>query len=258
MFYVVERYLPGLSRADLLPGLSRLEPVLEELRGEGRVVRYLGSAIVLEDEACFCQFEGPSETAVAEANRRADLRFDRIVPAVLVQPNHRSDEMSVSTSIPKTNRAGRSRLLAGFAAILAVAAVAGWAIATYVVNPGPRQLPPSQATPASALRPLTPQERQYVLGILSLSPAQLRAAFGTELTRSRTGGASNTSVRTVTTSPPGLPIPPACGPEACWHAGPGSSGSSGLASLTSKERGYAQAIAGMSRSKQAAAFGTGK
>ena len=51
-------------------------------------MRYLGSAIVLEDEACFCQFEG-LETAVAEANRRAHLRFDRIVPAVLVQPNHR-------------------------------------------------------------------------------------------------------------------------------------------------------------------------
>jgi hypothetical protein len=30
MIYVVERYLPGLSRADLLPRLSRLEPVSDE------------------------------------------------------------------------------------------------------------------------------------------------------------------------------------------------------------------------------------
>ena len=52
--------------------------------------------------------------------------------------------MSVSTSIPKTTRAGRSRLLAGFAAILAVAAVAGWAIATYVVNPGPASCRPAK------------------------------------------------------------------------------------------------------------------
>jgi hypothetical protein len=86
MVHVVERYLPRLCRADLLPGLSTLEPAIEELPCEGSVVRYLGSTIVLEDEACFCQFDGPSEAAVAEANHRAGLPFDRIVPAVLVQP----------------------------------------------------------------------------------------------------------------------------------------------------------------------------
>ena len=80
MVYVVERYLPGLSRSDLLRGLTRLEQVSET------EVRYLGSTIVLGDEACFCEFEGPSEAAVAEANRRAGLSFDRIVLAVTVRP----------------------------------------------------------------------------------------------------------------------------------------------------------------------------
>jgi hypothetical protein len=83
MVYVVERYLPGLSRSDLLRGLSRLEQLTE--RHEAPAVRYLGSTIVLGDEACFCQFEGPSEAAVAEANRKAGLTFDRIVPAVSVR-----------------------------------------------------------------------------------------------------------------------------------------------------------------------------
>jgi hypothetical protein len=83
MVYVVERYLPGLSRSDLLHGLSRLE---RDTKSDGREVRYLGSTIVLGDEACFCQFEAPSEAAVAEANRRAGLTFDRIVPAVTVLP----------------------------------------------------------------------------------------------------------------------------------------------------------------------------
>ena len=78
MVYVVERYLPGLIRSGLLQGLSRLERDLE--------VRYLGSTIVLGDEACFCQFEAPSEAAVAEVNRKAGLTFDRIVPAVSVKP----------------------------------------------------------------------------------------------------------------------------------------------------------------------------
>jgi hypothetical protein len=86
MVYVVERYLPGLSRSGLLHGLSRLEREAREQGSNGQAVRYLRSTIVLADEACFWQFEWPSEVAVAEANRRAGLAFDRIVPAVTVLP----------------------------------------------------------------------------------------------------------------------------------------------------------------------------
>jgi uncharacterized protein DUF4242 len=85
MVFVVERYLPGLARSDLLHELATLERS-QKLRDGARVVRYLGSTIVLGDEACYCRFEGPSEAAVAEANRRAGLPFDRIVPAVTVTP----------------------------------------------------------------------------------------------------------------------------------------------------------------------------
>jgi hypothetical protein len=86
MVYVVERYLPGLSRSDLLRGLSRLERATDR---EDSGVRYLDSTIVLRDEACYCRFEGPTEAAIAEANRRAGLPFDRIVPAVTVQTERR-------------------------------------------------------------------------------------------------------------------------------------------------------------------------
>ena len=178
MVYVVERYLSGLSRADLLAGLARLEPVIEELRGEGAVVRHLGSTIVLGDEACFCEFDGPSEAAVAEANRRAGLPFDRIVSALLVHPYQRRSEMSVSTSIPRTARRGRSHLFI-VAALAAVIAVTAWAIATYAVGSGTRPANHSAPTLASVLSGLTPQQRQYVLGIAALTPAQLHAAFGT-------------------------------------------------------------------------------
>jgi hypothetical protein len=85
MVFVVERYLPGLCRSDLLQGLSRLQRSADALRSGGSGVRYLGSTIVLEDEACFCEFEGPSVAAVAEANRRAGLSFDRIVQAITVK-----------------------------------------------------------------------------------------------------------------------------------------------------------------------------
>jgi Protein of unknown function (DUF4242) len=85
MVFVVERYLPGLLRSDLLRRLSTLER--SELQKDSEpAVRYLGSTIVLGDEACFCEFEGPSEAAVAEANRKAGLPFDRIVRAITVKP----------------------------------------------------------------------------------------------------------------------------------------------------------------------------
>jgi len=86
MVYVVERYLPGLLRSDFLLRLSELERATGNLWTEGLAVRYLGSTIVLGDEACYCRFAGPTEAAIAEANRRAGLSFDRIVPAVDVKP----------------------------------------------------------------------------------------------------------------------------------------------------------------------------
>lgn len=84
MVYVVERYLPGVSHSELERKLERLERATRELRDEGTPVHYLGSTIVLEDEACFCQFEGSSKEAVVEANRRAGVPFDRIVTAVRI------------------------------------------------------------------------------------------------------------------------------------------------------------------------------
>lgn len=86
MVYVVERYLPGVSRAELERGLERLQRATR-----GTAVRYLGSTIVPDDEACFCQFEAPSEEAVADANRCAGLPFDRIVSAVAVSSTTASE-----------------------------------------------------------------------------------------------------------------------------------------------------------------------
>lgn len=219
MVYVVERYLPGLCRTDLLPGLSKLEPAIEELGDEGLVVRYLGSTIVLGDEACFCQFDGPSERAVAEANRRAGLPFNRIVPALLVDSHHRRGEMSVSTPISQTARPGRSTRLIIAAAVVAVIAVVAWAIATHAAGSGSRPTNRGTPTQGSTLSGLTPQQRQYVLGIVALTPAQLRAAYGTD-------------------QPSG---------DSSW-----------VRSRTPTERRYVQAIASMSYSQLAAAFGTAK
>jgi hypothetical protein len=84
MVFVVERYLPGLDRDALRHSLEQLEPTVAQMRGEGTPIRYLGSTILLEDEACLCQFEAHSAADVAEANRRAGIPYHRIVAAVAV------------------------------------------------------------------------------------------------------------------------------------------------------------------------------
>ena len=127
--------------------------------------------------------------------------------------------MSVSTSVQQTARLGRSTRLFIVAAVAAVILVVAWAIATSAAGPSSRPTKHIAPTQASVLGGLTPQERQYAVGILSLTPAQFRAAFGTD-------------------QPSG---------DSSW-----------MRSLTPKERRYVQAIASMSSSELAAAFGTGK
>jgi hypothetical protein len=79
--YLVERYLPGMSEEALRGALERLAPATI-----GTAVRYIGSTVIVEDEACLCHFEAPSAEAVAEVNGRAGIPFDRIVPALQVVP----------------------------------------------------------------------------------------------------------------------------------------------------------------------------
>ena len=126
--------------------------------------------------------------------------------------------MSVSTSIPRTARRGRSRRSIAIVAILAVvAALAAWAIASSLAGSGHEQ--PGQvniASESSVLRSLTPAQRQYVTAIASLSPATLAAAFGTYY--------------------------------------PSSAGAT-LAKLTPEQRRYVRSIASLSYAQLAAAFG---
>jgi uncharacterized protein DUF4242 len=153
MVYVVERYLPGLHRSDLLRGLLRLEQGSEE-GNRGANVRYLGSTIVLRDEACFCQFEGPSLDAVAEVNRQAGLPFDRIVAAVTVNP--KGAEMSISPSIPATVEIKRGRFIGLVAAVAVAAAAVTWILVAYAFDNGSSTATPSTVQARAIVNPLPP------------------------------------------------------------------------------------------------------
>ena len=95
-------------------------------------MRYLGSTIVLRDEACYCRFEGPSSDAVAEVNRQAGLPFDRIVAAVTVNP--KGAEMTVYPSIPATVEIKRGRLFGLVVGIAALTAAVTWASSAFAFD----------------------------------------------------------------------------------------------------------------------------
>jgi Nickel responsive protein SCO4226-like len=91
--YLVERYLPGTTGADLASAVARVASAAEQMTAEGIAVRYLGGTFVPVDETCFCEFEAPSHETVVWANERADVPFARILPAVRLstpRPRRRS------------------------------------------------------------------------------------------------------------------------------------------------------------------------
>jgi hypothetical protein len=195
MVYVVERYLPGLNRSELLRGLLRLEQGSEEAEYRTEV-RYLDSTIVLRDEACFCRFEGPSSDAVAEVNRQAGLPFHRIVPAVTVHP--KGAEMSVSPSIPATVEIQRGRFIGLVAAVAVAAAAVTWIVVAFAFDSGSSTTASSSVQARAIGNPLPPAsphfrvaggpdsavtpgyDPQTVPSVMALTPAELAAgALGT-------------------------------------------------------------------------------
>ena len=84
--YLVERYLPGMSAAEVRAGLARAGAVCAELRAGGTEIEYLGSIFLPLEEACFCRFDGDRPEAVVDVNERAELPYARITAGVAIAP----------------------------------------------------------------------------------------------------------------------------------------------------------------------------
>jgi hypothetical protein len=81
--FLVELYVSRTDADAVEQGAERARLAAEELRDEGRPVRYLRSIFVPEDETCFLLYEAGGAEDVEEAARRASLRFERAVAAVV-------------------------------------------------------------------------------------------------------------------------------------------------------------------------------
>lgn len=84
--YLVERYLPGFSEADLRAALERVQAVCAELSAAGTPIRYGGSTFLALEETCFCRFDTQSAKTAAEANEQAQFSFARITEAIVIEP----------------------------------------------------------------------------------------------------------------------------------------------------------------------------
>lgn len=76
--FLVERYLPGATLADMRASVARLEA----LRSHHRAVRHLSSMLVPGEEAIFAVFVADTADAVIRLNRAAGLQVDRVVAGV--------------------------------------------------------------------------------------------------------------------------------------------------------------------------------
>jgi hypothetical protein len=198
----------------------------------------------LEDEACFCQFEAASEAAVAEANRRAGLSFDRIVPAVTVEPTERSIPMNVLAHPTAVNT--RRIRVGGLIAAAAIVGVAAWAIATYAFGTSSPAAGTGHTT-ASVLKSLSPQDRRYVEAIIALTPRQLAASFGT--------GPAPLASLTPNERRYVLGIASMTPAELAAAFGTTAREAAALASLTPAERRYVDGVAALTPEQLSAAFG---
>jgi hypothetical protein len=85
--YVAECYWPGIQGEDLFDLDRRIEVAVAGLAGQAKLIRYLGSMLVIDDEVVLCLFEGSIE-AVRQVLDRSGVPFERILCAVQTIHSH--------------------------------------------------------------------------------------------------------------------------------------------------------------------------
>lgn len=84
--FIVERNLPGITPDQLQAAGVRAKTCCEEMADEGIDVAWIRSFFLPADEKTFCVFRAGDRELVAEANRRANIPFERIHDATEMTP----------------------------------------------------------------------------------------------------------------------------------------------------------------------------
>jgi hypothetical protein len=85
--YVVERYVSRSTPNHLRSEGKRVTQAAKELSGaESSKVAYLSSIYMPDDEVSFCLFSGDSADSIAACFEYAQVAFDRILEAEVLEP----------------------------------------------------------------------------------------------------------------------------------------------------------------------------
>ena len=80
--FLVEVYAPGVEQQAFVDLVERMRSAVTSLADEGIGVRYVRGILVPAEETCFHLLVASSADAVAEAGRRADLDYERVVAVI--------------------------------------------------------------------------------------------------------------------------------------------------------------------------------
>jgi hypothetical protein len=85
--YMVERSLKGIPMDALAAAQQRAIQTAGELTQEGTPIRYIRTAFVPDEGRCMCLFDASSADDVRRLNDRAQIPYDRVVPAMDLSPS---------------------------------------------------------------------------------------------------------------------------------------------------------------------------
>jgi hypothetical protein len=83
---MVERSLPGIPMDQLAAAQQRAIKTSEEMSAGGTPVRYIRSTYVPESGQCMCLFEADDAQQVKTLNEKANIPYQRVVPAMDLTP----------------------------------------------------------------------------------------------------------------------------------------------------------------------------
>ena len=84
--FMVERSLKGIPMDQLAAAQQRAIRTAEEMTAAGTPIKYLRTTFVPEDGRCMCLFESGACADVEALNRKAQIPFDRVRPALDLRP----------------------------------------------------------------------------------------------------------------------------------------------------------------------------
>lgn len=84
--YMVDRELPGITMEQLAEAQKAAIHTCKQMTAEGNAVRYIRTTFVPGESHCMCLFDAANEALVREANEKAQLPYNRIVPAMDLTP----------------------------------------------------------------------------------------------------------------------------------------------------------------------------